>query len=120
MKAQDVRAMTLDQIDDEVLKLKKEQFNLRFQRATGQLENTSRVRVIRRDVARLKTIAAQKRAGAPEPAVKVSAAPTAEAKPKVAKAKAEKPKSETPKSKKPQSAKSRKAGAKKTAATKSK
>ena len=45
MKAADVRAMTLDQLDDEVLKLKKEQFNLRFQRATGQLENTSRVRV---------------------------------------------------------------------------
>jgi large subunit ribosomal protein L29 len=74
MKAADVRAMTLDQIDDEVLKLKKEQFNLRFQRATGQLENTSRVRVIRRDVARLKTIAAQKRAGVPEPEVKAEAA----------------------------------------------
>ena len=44
MKASDARAMTVDQIDDEVLKLKKEQFNLRFQRATGQLENTSRVR----------------------------------------------------------------------------
>ena len=63
MKSADARAMTLDQIDDEVLKLKKEQFNLRFQRATGQLENTARVRVIRRDIARLKTIAAQKRAG---------------------------------------------------------
>ncbi|SRR5579884_550548 len=63
MKAADVRAMTLDQLDDEVLKLKKEQFNLRFQRATGQLENTARVRVIRRDIARMKTIAAQKRAG---------------------------------------------------------
>jgi large subunit ribosomal protein L29 len=73
MKAADVRAMTLDQIDDEVLKLKKEQFNLRFQRATGQLENTSRVRVIRRDVARLKTIAAQKRAGVPESEVKAEA-----------------------------------------------
>jgi large subunit ribosomal protein L29 len=78
MKAHDVRAMTLDQIDDEVLKLKKEQFNLRFQRATGQLENTSRVRVIRRDVARMKTIAAQKRLGMPEPEVKVSAAPKTE------------------------------------------
>jgi large subunit ribosomal protein L29 len=66
MKAADVRAMTIDQIDDEVLKLKKEQFNLRFQRATGQLENTARVRVIRRDIARLKTIGSQKRAGAPE------------------------------------------------------
>ena len=66
MKASDVRAMTLDQLDDEVLKLKKEQFNLRFQRATGQLENTSRTRVIRRDIARMKTIAGQKRAGTPE------------------------------------------------------
>jgi large subunit ribosomal protein L29 len=87
MKAADVRAMTLDQLDDEVLKLKKEQFNLRFQRATGQLENTSRVRVIRRDIARMKTIAAQKRAGAPEAAVKAEAAPakkTKTAKPKAA------------------------------------
>jgi large subunit ribosomal protein L29 len=65
--------MTLDQLDDEVVKLKKEQFNLRFQRATGQLENTSRVRVIRRDIARMKTIAAQKRAGT-EPAVAAAAA----------------------------------------------
>ena len=62
MKFADVKAMTKDQIKDEVLKLKKEQFNLRFQRATGQLENTSRVRTIRRDIARMKTIASQKRA----------------------------------------------------------
>jgi large subunit ribosomal protein L29 len=66
MKVADIRAMTLDQMDDEVLKLKKEGFNLRFQRATGQLENTARVRQVRRDVARLKTIAAQKRAASPE------------------------------------------------------
>jgi large subunit ribosomal protein L29 len=88
MKAADVRAMTLDQLDDEVLKLKKEQFNLRFQRATGQLENTARVRVIRRDIARMKTIAAQKRAGAPpEPAPNAEVAPakkTKSAKPKAA------------------------------------
>ncbi len=87
MKAADVRAMTLDQLDDEVLKLKKEQFNLRFQRATGQLENTSRVRVIRRDIARMKTIAKQKRAGIEEPAAKAEAAPakkTKAAKPKAA------------------------------------
>jgi large subunit ribosomal protein L29 len=71
MKSADVRALTLDQLDDEVLKLKKEQFNLRFQRATGQLENTSRVRVIRRDIARMKTVAAQKRSGA-EPVVKAA------------------------------------------------
>ena len=82
MKAADVRAMTLDQLDDEVLKLKKEQFNLRFQRATGQLENTSRVRVIRRDIARMKTIAAQKRAGMPEPEIKAEAAPKPEKKAK--------------------------------------
>ncbi len=62
MKAADIKVMTIDQIDDEVLKLKKEQFNLRFQRATGQLENTARVREVRRDIARLKTFAQQKRA----------------------------------------------------------
>jgi large subunit ribosomal protein L29 len=62
MKVADIRVMTVDQIDDEVLKLKKEQFNLRFQRATGQLENTARVREVRRDIARLITIARQKRA----------------------------------------------------------
>jgi large subunit ribosomal protein L29 len=88
MKAADVRAMTIDQLDDEVLKLKKEQFNLRFQRATGQLENTSRVRIIRRDIARMKTIAAQKRVGAPEPAPKADAAPAPAKKAKSAKPKA--------------------------------
>jgi large subunit ribosomal protein L29 len=80
MKASDARAMTVDQIDDEVLKLKKEQFNLRFQRATGQLENTARVRLVRRDIARLQTIARQKRAGEPMPAAIVSS--DAPAKPK--------------------------------------
>jgi large subunit ribosomal protein L29 len=60
MKAQDIRLMTGDQINDEIQRLKKEQFNLRFQRATGQLENTARVRQVRRDIARLSTIAAEK------------------------------------------------------------
>jgi large subunit ribosomal protein L29 len=60
MKAEDIRRMTQDQMDEEVLKLKKERFNLRFQRATGQLENTSRLREARRDIARIKTIARQK------------------------------------------------------------
>ena len=60
MKAQDVRQMTEDQIGDEVARLKKEQFNLRFQKATGQLEKTARVRQVRRDIARIKTIAAEK------------------------------------------------------------
>ena len=62
MKIEDIRAMSPDQQDDAVLNLKKERFNLRFQRATGQLENTSRMREARRDIARIKTIAAQKRA----------------------------------------------------------
>ena len=64
MKTSDARAMTVDQLDDEVLKLKKEQFNLRFQAASGQLENTARVRVVRRDIARVMTIARQKRGSA--------------------------------------------------------
>jgi large subunit ribosomal protein L29 len=67
MKPDDLRAMTIDQLEDEALKLKKEQFNLRFQRATNQLENTSRVRAVRRDIARIKTIAALKRSGQPAP-----------------------------------------------------
>ncbi|MGE0501750.1 MAG: 50S ribosomal protein L29 [Rhizobiaceae bacterium] len=62
MKAADVRAKTQDQLSDELASLKKEQFNLRFQKATGQLEKTGRVRQVRRDIARIKTIAAQKAA----------------------------------------------------------
>ena len=55
--------LSLDQLDDQLVKLKKEQFNLRFQRASGQLENTARIRIIRRDIARIKTAARSKRAG---------------------------------------------------------
>jgi large subunit ribosomal protein L29 len=62
MKAADVKALTPDQLKDTLLRLKKEQFNLRFQRATGQVENTSRIRQVRRDIARIKT--AQQRAQA--------------------------------------------------------
>ena len=62
LKVEDIRAMSDDQMEDAVLNLKKERFNLRFQRATGQLENTSRLREARRDIARIKTVAAQKRA----------------------------------------------------------
>ena len=75
MKPDDLRAMTVDQLDDEALKLKKERFNLRFQRATGQLENTARVRQVRRVIARIKTIAAQKRVGRPEVAAEAAQAP---------------------------------------------
>jgi large subunit ribosomal protein L29 len=60
----DIRVMTEDQLNDEALKLKKEQFNLRFQKASGQLQDTARVRVVRRDLARVMTVAAQKRTGA--------------------------------------------------------
>lgn len=60
MKASEVRDMTVDQLHDELMKLKKEQFNLRFQAATGQLENTARSRQVRRDIARILSIAAEK------------------------------------------------------------
>ena len=56
MTAEELRGKTADELQDSVLVLKKEQFNLRFQRASGQLENTARVRVVRRDIARIKTI----------------------------------------------------------------
>ncbi len=62
MKAVDVRAKTPDQLNDDLTALKKEQFNLRVQRATGPLEKTARVRQIRRDIARIKTILAEKSA----------------------------------------------------------
>lgn len=62
MKASDVRAFTADQLKDELAKLKKEQFNLRFQKATGQLEKSSRINEVRKDIARVKTIARQKAA----------------------------------------------------------
>ena len=64
MKAVDMHTMSVDQLSDELAKLKKEQFNLRFQKATGQLERTSRIQEVRRDIARIKTIARQKTAEA--------------------------------------------------------
>jgi large subunit ribosomal protein L29 len=57
----DLKVMSKDQLEQEFLNLKKEQFNLRFQRATGQLANTARVRVVRRDIARIKSLSAEKR-----------------------------------------------------------
>ena len=60
----DLKTMTPDQLQDELLSLKKEQFNLRFQRATGQLENTSRIRIVRRDIARIKTLQSRQRVAA--------------------------------------------------------
>jgi len=96
MKAHQVRGMTVDQLGDELIKLKKEQFNLRFQAASGQLENTARVRQIRRDLARIKTIARQKPAAETETKAKAKAEvktkAAAKAKPEKPKAKPKKPK----------------------------
>ena len=61
MKAEDVRLKTADELLDQLTTLKKEQFNLRFQTATGQLGNSARVRQVRRDIARIKTILREKR-----------------------------------------------------------
>ncbi|SNX68466.1 LSU ribosomal protein L29P [Cereibacter ovatus] len=62
--AQELRSKTPDQLRDQLVALKKEAFNLRFQQATGQLENTARMRVVRRDVARIKTVLNQMAASA--------------------------------------------------------
>jgi large subunit ribosomal protein L29 len=61
MKAEDLRTKSADELSDQLASLKKEQFNLRFQKATGQLERTARIREVRRDIARVKTIAAERR-----------------------------------------------------------
>ena len=65
MKASEVRAKGAEELQEQLLQLRKEQFNLRFQKATGQLENTSRVRAVRRDIARIKTILGARAAAAP-------------------------------------------------------
>lgn len=64
-KAADLRVKSVDELNDQLLLLKKEQFNLRFQKASGQLENTARVREVRRDIARIKTILGQRATAAP-------------------------------------------------------
>jgi large subunit ribosomal protein L29 len=64
MKATDVRAKTDDELQQQIADLAKEEFNLRFQRASGQLENTARVRQVRRDIARVKTIRAERKRAA--------------------------------------------------------
>ncbi len=62
MTAQSLRSLSMDQLKDELVKLKKEQFNLRFQMASSQLENTARMNVVRKDIARIKTIMREKTA----------------------------------------------------------
>ena len=68
MKISEVRDQSLDQLDDRLVALKREQLNLRFQQASGQLENSSRMRQVRRDIARLKTVQKQKSASGAEKA----------------------------------------------------
>jgi len=63
-RVSDLSALSVDQLQEELVRLKKEQFNLRFQKATGQLENTARVRVVRRDIARIRTLSRNKLAQA--------------------------------------------------------
>ncbi|HET6374718.1 MAG TPA: 50S ribosomal protein L29 [Methylocella sp.] len=63
----DLKVMSPDQLENELQSLKKEQFNLRFQKATGQLENTARVRSVRRDIARIRSLVAQRRQESSEP-----------------------------------------------------
>ena len=119
MKISDVRALSPDQINDEVLKLKKEEFNLRFQRATGQLEKPTRFREIRRTIARLLTVANERALGK-EVVSRQQAAPKPKAAPKK-ESKAETPKDEAKAEAKPKAEKKPAAKAKtetKTAAKK--
>jgi large subunit ribosomal protein L29 len=60
MKAADLRTQTVDELNDQLVELKKESLNLRFQKASGQLEGTARVRIVRRDTARVRTVLGQK------------------------------------------------------------
>ena len=121
MKAEELRTKTADQLNTDLAGLKKEAFNLRFQQANGQLENTARVRAVRRDIARIMTFLGQKASATAGSAAK----PAAAAKPAKTKAKkAAKPKAEadgeTKAAKRPKTTtpKAKKAAAKKTAKAK--
>lgn len=84
--AEDLRAKSVDELNKQLVDLKKQQFNLRFQKSGGQLSNTSEIRAVRREVARLKTIATEKTAGAVKP-VKAKATKTPKSSGAAAKAK---------------------------------
>lgn len=86
MKIADLRAKSADELKQELLDLRKEQFNFRFQKATGQLENTGRVRLVRRDIARIKTLIAEAQQGK-TPVAKPAAKKAAKAPAKAAKKK---------------------------------
>ncbi len=81
MKTADLRAKTEDQLKEELLSLSKEQFNFRFQKSTGQLENTGRIRIVRRDIARINTVLTELKKGA-VPAAKAPKKAKAAAAPK--------------------------------------
>ena len=120
-KVEEFRDKSVDQLSDQLAKLKKEQFNLRFQRASGQLENTARVRVVRHDIARILTVLNQRGETASLPMPAAAAKQVKEAKPKKAKEekKAAAPKEEKKASAKPAPAKTdKKAPAKKSPAKK--
>ena len=111
MGAEELRMKTEDQLKGDLANLKKEAFNLRFQQANGQLENTARVRSVRREIARIRTVLGQKAAvagPASKAKAKKAAKPKAEASEKKA---AKKPKTTTPKAKKAAAKKTAKAKA---------
>jgi large subunit ribosomal protein L29 len=92
MKAEELRTKTPDQLKTDLAGLKKEAFNLRFQQANGQLENTARVRAVRRDIARVMTFLGRQSAAQAGEAPKAAAKPTAPKAPKAAKPKVAKEK----------------------------
>jgi len=113
-KIEEFAHKTPDQLSDDLTKLKKEQFNLRFQRATGQLENTARIRVVRRDIARILTVVQQK-SGTMQ-----GAAPNGEAGAKPAKARTSKPKAKASSKAKAKSKSAATGGAKRASRAKTK
>jgi large subunit ribosomal protein L29 len=121
MGAEELRMKTEDQLKGDLANLKKEAFNLRFQQANGQLENTARVRSVRREIARINTFLGQKAAATagstPKPAVEAKPAPKAKIK-KAAKPKAEASEKKAAKKPKTTTPKAKKAAAKKTAKAK--
>jgi len=70
MKASELRSKSKDELNETLLQLQKERFNLRFQRTTGTVENTARIRSVRRDIARIQTILSTLKSGKPSPAKK--------------------------------------------------
>lgn len=113
MKAMELRSKTADELTSMLTDLKKEQFNLRFQKSSGQLENTARVRVVRREIAKISTVLSEKRNGV-EVKTKAAAKPAAKKTP-AKKAPAKKAAPKTPKKSAAKKAPAKKPAAKKAA-----